>query len=84
METTISGGSFKVFWSLPILLQARSQWYYRVLSLILPIAPYLHQIGKVDRKQCRLCQVEEGSLEHFLVTCSVTFFFFFFFFFFFG
>ncbi|KAI9337106.1 hypothetical protein BD770DRAFT_242408 [Pilaira anomala] len=68
---TISETSFKVFWSLPILLQARSQWYRVLLNQKLPIAPYLHQIGKIDSSQCRLCHAADESLEHFLVTCSI-------------
>ncbi|KAI9356845.1 hypothetical protein BD770DRAFT_322562, partial [Pilaira anomala] len=55
---------------LPLQLQVRSHWY-RVLSQKLPIAPYLQQIGTLENSQCRLCNAEEESLAHFLVTCPI-------------
>ncbi|KAI9334630.1 hypothetical protein BD770DRAFT_451480, partial [Pilaira anomala] len=66
----ISEIDLKIFWSLPLLLQVRSHWY-RVLSQKLPIASYLQQIGTLENLQCRLCNAEEESLAHFLVTCPI-------------
>ncbi|KAG1136785.1 hypothetical protein G6F37_011737 [Rhizopus arrhizus] len=59
---------FKTFWSLPLLLPARNHWY-RVLSKKLPTATYLHKIGTVSSKLCRLCGSAAEDIEHFVVSC---------------
>lgn len=64
----ISEKAFKVFWFLPLLLQARSHWY-RVISKKLPTAKYLRKIGTVPSTICRLCNSTEDSLDHFIVQC---------------
>jgi exonuclease III len=65
---SITAHGFKTFWSLPLLLPARSHWY-RVLSRKLPTASYLQIIGKTADARCRLCQADKETLDHFLVDC---------------
>lgn len=67
-QIAISENALKTFWSLPILLSARSQWYM-IISKKLPVGPYLQKIGKTTTPLCRLCQNDTETLDHFLVDC---------------
>jgi hypothetical protein len=64
----LPGKSLEHFWSNPMLLQARNLWY-RVLSKNIPHTKYLYEIGKADSSICQLCQEQDDSSTHFLVSC---------------
>jgi hypothetical protein len=65
----LSKRALKLFWSAPMLLQARGVWY-RVLSHKIPNGIALKRIHITETTQCRLCLDHEDSFEHFLVFCS--------------
>ncbi|CAO3629834.1 unnamed protein product [Mucor hiemalis] len=69
--SNIASIPFKIltfFWSLPIQLQARELWF-RVLCKKLPTASFLHSIGVLDEKKCRLCTHPEETFGHFVYSC---------------
>ncbi|KAG1050143.1 hypothetical protein G6F43_007562 [Rhizopus delemar] len=73
-QTKINIPKFRLqlFWNADMLLQARKAWY-RTLNLMLPTMKSLCHLQLADNTQCRLCQICEDSIEHFLVFCPLKF-----------